>query len=195
MRYGLEQEFFVYDDQQNLVGPLLHDFTPDECGFLAEARGRPQNSICEAVFSLKADVFRLQQMATKHKMVLDSSPCTIVPHSILLACRRKFVKGTLDYQNLYGYQEHRKTNKKTAGIHISFTEEQAIFDGNHKLITTINRMFDWVQIFRKLDKAFAVEIKAASRYPGFYEIKSDGRIEYRSLPTNCDLMKIIEVLS
>jgi hypothetical protein len=41
---------------------------------------------------------------------------------------------------------------------------------------------------------FAKEIAGARRRPGFYEIKSDGRIEYRSLPNTINKHKLISVL-
>lgn len=59
----------------------------------------------------------------------------------------------------------------------------------------INECFDYITIFKKLDEAFAEEIKEAKRLPGFYEIKSDGRIEYRSLPSNVSLFKVIDVIN
>ena len=198
MRYGLEQEFFVVSGScpdLGPFGPLPQSLTPDECGFLAEARGQPCFSIREAVFSLKADVYRLQGEAKKGNLILQDDPCLSVDRKVLLSCRRAFAKPLLAYQNLYGYSEHKNRNKKTAGIHISFSVERTIRDRAGKEIATVKEMFDWAQIFRKLDAAFAAEIKAAQRHPGFYELKQDGRIEYRSLPTNCDLMKIIEVLS
>ena len=193
MKYGLEQEFFVTKDSQ-LIGPVPPPLTPDECGFLAEARGQPCFTIREAVFSLMADVYRLETEATKLGLTLVKEPILEVPRSVLLECRRKFTKPTLDYQNLYGYQEHKNKGKKTAGIHISFTDERVILN-DKKDPTTVNIIFDFVQIFRKLDLNFKAEIMAAKRYPGFYELKPDRRIEYRSLPNNCDLLKIIEVLS
>ena len=193
MKYGLEQEFFVFRDSQ-LIGPVPSELTPDECGFLAEARGQPCHTIREAIFSLMADVYRLETEATKLGLTLVKEPILDVPRAIILECRRKFTKPTLDYQNLYGYQEHKNKGKKTAGIHISFTDERVILN-DQKSPTTVNLIFDFVQIFRKLDLGFKAEIRAAKRYPGFYELKADKRIEYRSLPNNCDLLKIIQVLS
>lgn len=200
MKYGLENEFFVgscrlasLTNPHGLIGPLPNDLTPDECGFLAEARGQPCSNIREAVFSLKADEYRLAGAASKLNFLLIKEPLLAVPREIILASRKVFGKGTLNYQNMYGYAEHRNKNKKTAGIHISFTNPQKMVNekGNTHVV---NEIFDYVQIFRKLDNAFKEEIKAAGRYPGFYELKADGRIEYRSLPNNADLMKIIEVL-
>ena len=193
MKYGLEQEFFVYNDS-HLIGPVPPELTPDECGFLAEARGQPCVTIREAVFSLMADVHRLETVATQLGLTLVKEPILDVPRSIILECRRKFTKPTLDYQNLYGYPEHKNKGKKTAGIHISFTDERVILN-DAKNPTTVNLIFDFVQVFRKLDLNFKEEIKTAKRYPGFYELKPDRRIEYRSLPNNCDLLKIIQVLS
>ena len=199
MKYGLEHEFFVRDNKTNeLIGPLAGQFTPDECGFLAEARGRPCDTIREAVFSLRADTYRLIKEAEKGGVTLIEEPLMEVPRPLILACRKKFGKGTLSYENLYGHQEHHAKGRKTAGIHISFTSEKEIYHRYHdgrEYRSTINGIFDFVQIFRKLDKAFAEEIKKAKRRPGFYELKSDGRIEYRSLPNNVNLDKIIEVLS
>ena len=193
MQYGLECEFFVRRGS-DIIGALDASLTPDECGFLAEARGKPQWSILEAVFSLKADIHRLNVAATKLGLTLVCEPLVNVPRNEILKSRRVFSKGRLEYQNLYGYKEHKNRGKKTGGIHISFTNPRETYvDG--ELVGTYNHIFDFVQIFRKLDLAFKDEIKSAGRYPGFYELKPDGRIEYRSLPNNVDLLKVVEVLS
>jgi hypothetical protein len=54
--------------------------------------------------------------------------------------------------------------------------------------------FDWMRWFLLFDKAFKEEIKNSYRNPGFYELKSDGRIEYRSLPNNINMDKLINVI-
>jgi hypothetical protein len=202
MKYGLECEFFVSKKDAHgepvLVGGLDSSLTPDECGFLAEARGQPYGTIREAVFSLMADIHRLEQAAAKLDLTLIKLPNADVPASEILKSRRQFSKGVLSYQNLYGHEAHKEKRKKTAGIHVSFTcaASRTCFDSRKKEYTFhYQPIWDYVQVFRKLDLAFADEIKAAKRNPGFYELKSDGRIEYRSLPNDVDLMKIITVLS
>jgi hypothetical protein len=44
------------------------------------------------------------------------------------------------------------------------------------------------------DNTFKDEIRKSGRNPGFYEVKGDGRIEYRSLPNNVDMGKVEMVL-
>lgn len=202
MKYGLEQEFFVArltDDKPIFVGGLDRSLTPDECGFLAEARGQPHDNIREAVFSLLADVHRLECAAEKLGLKLMKVPNADVPEAEILKSRRMYGKGVLTYQNLYGHEAHRNGRRKTAGIHISFTEFEQFHYTTGKdcpvdKTFTYQPLWDFVQVFRKLDLAFKDEIRTARRNPGFYELKSDGRIEYRSLPNDVDLMKIIKVL-
>jgi hypothetical protein len=209
MKYGLECEFFVAKDDnvrdgEQLVGGLHPSLTPDECGFLAEARGQPYGTIREAVFSLMADIHRLEQAAKALGLYLVKLPNADVPASEILKSRRQYSKGVLSYQNLYGHEAHKEKRKKTAGIHISFTCARELnyyvkcgpnnekYEDRH---LSYQPVWDYVQVFRKLDLAFKEEIKNARRNPGFYELKPDGRIEYRSLPNDVDLMKIITVLS
>ena len=195
MKYGLECEFFVFAETGDTpLGGLPSSLTPDECGFLAEARGQACYSIREAVFSLKADIYRLDEEAKKLGLKLVRVPLLKVPQKAILKSRRMFSKGLLTYQNMYGYEEHKISGKKTAGIHISFTNPVQIRCAEDKY-ETHNAMFDFIQIIRKLDLAFKEEIKHSRRNPGFYELKSDGRIEYRSLPNNVEFEKIIRVLS
>lgn len=194
MKYGLEQEFFLKDVEGNFVIPVPKTLPYDESGFLVESRGKPFENITDAVYSL---------MGETHKIIrklpvgfsLDISPFAAINKAQKFAVRREFSKGTNNYQNLYGYEYHKTSqNEHTAGIHISFTREESVYIPN-STPRVVNAMFDFVQLFRYLDKQFSSEIKDAKRRPGFYEIKSDGRIEYRSLPSNTSLDKIIEVIS
>ena len=194
LNIGLEQEFFVTDENGQLVITPT-ELPHDECGLLAEARGLPFNSPEEAVFSLSADVYRLSSQANYHHLTLSCSPSVRgISREMRQKAARTFAKGQVKHENLYGYEFHRNSAlEQTAGIHISFTNPMVIMDES-KYSQTVNAMFDWVKIFRGLDEAFAPEIKAAKRNKGFYELKCDGRIEYRSLPANTDMNKIIEVL-
>ena len=89
----------------------------------------------------------------------------------------------------------------TAGIHLSVTDEQTetvmSYDrdgGQNNKTVSHNVLWDFSSLFRLLDKMFVNEIKDSKRNPGFYELKYDGRIEYRSLPTNIDYGKLIDVV-
>lgn len=196
MTYGLEKEFFIKDAAgEYIMVPLSSKYciSYDDSGLLAEARGNPQNSIIDAVYSLKAAEDKLKRQAVIANVFLDDSPIAKLPKKLKIQAARQFAKGLISYQNIYGYDSHANSlAESTAGVHISFTNSKSYVNNN----TTYyyNSMFDWLPIFKKLDKAFAQEIKEAKRRPGFYEIKNDGRIEYRSLPSNVDLDKVIDVL-
>jgi len=196
MRVGLEKEFFLLKDGKPQPLIDLGTYLPhDDCGWLVEARGKPYHSIIEAVFSLKADIYKIEKnLLNLNGYSLSDEPIMKIDRNIKLKCSRHFSKGLIKYQNLYNYESHRNSmSEATAGVHVSFTEEKSYRDNNNvEHNYSIN--FDWAKIFTKLDAAFAEEIKIAKRRPGFYELKPDGRIEYRSLPSNVNLNKLIDVL-
>lgn len=210
MRVGLEKEFFVVTENDVPVA-LVDDvkLPADECGWLAEARGEPHASIVQAVFSLKASIWEIEQAlkrinaarvakaTTEHPaqiLKLCDTPIMRISREVRTAAGRVYQKPLIRYQNLHGHTSHRNTPAEAvAGVHISFTEEGRYTTTNGET-RTYNKNFDWPRIFVELDKAFRDEIAAARRRPGFYELKHDGRVEYRSLPANVDLEKIIEVL-
>lgn len=191
MKIGLEKEFFVLRENKPIVVPP--QLSADESGVLAEARGNAFSNVTEAIFSLQASAYDLSKRAEKMKVSLVDHPLMVIPRSVRLEANRIYAKGLTRHENLYGHKSHRNLiSEQTAGVHVSFTKtrEEKIADRTFRS----NEIFDFPQIFRKLDEAFAVEIKQAKRRPGFYELKPDGRIEYRSLPANVDMDKLIDVL-
>ena len=192
LKFGLEKEFFCFKDGKAAVVPL--GFSADSCGWLAEARGGPFMNIVDAVYSLQADVHKLHTAATAAGIKLNDVPVMKLDRGVKVQASRKYSKGLISYQNLYGHADHKNSDSEAvAGVHISFTCPETIVDADGIAVERY-RMFDWAQIFLGLDKAFAVEIKAAKRNPGMYELKPNGRIEYRSLPSNVDLNKVIAVV-
>lgn len=193
LKIGLEKEFFVINPEGRPV-VVPETVSHDDCGLVAEARGNPSTSTVDAVYSLRGDIHRLsQQVAACGALVLIDTPVMKIDRATRLAASRKYTKGLTKFQNIYHYTDHRNASaEQTAGIHISFTNPTVV-NREHGDVT-VNAMFDWLSIFKALDKAFAMEIKATKRNPGFYELKGDGRIEYRSLPANVSLDKVIDVL-
>ena len=192
LKIGLEKEFFIQKDGQYVIAPPGLPY--DESGLLAEARGQAFNCPVEAVYSLNADIYKLNTKAKELSVNLFDNPIAIIPRQLKVKASRQFAKGLTKYENLYGHQYHRNNrSENTAGIHISFTKPLKHIED--KVEFDYFSMFDWVQIFRQLDAEFKDEIKSSKRQPGFYELKPDGRIEYRSLPSNTDLNKIIEILN
>lgn len=197
---GLEKELFVLNGGQPVVILPSMGIPFDECGLLAEARGEPHTNPVDAVFSLRAKVYEIDGMVKLAGWALSDKPFLKIPRNIMVETSRAHSKGITSHQNLYGYQAHRNAvNEQTAGIHISFTNPRVVncrcgdkgVEACHKYFA----MWDFVQVFRALDEAFKAEIKASKRNPGFYELKGDGRVEYRSLPADASLDKIIAVLT
>jgi hypothetical protein len=191
---GLEKEMFL--TKSGIAQVIPDDIPQDDNGLLAEARGMPFGDVYSAVYNLIGEVKKISDIAKKRKYKVSDSPSLVVSRETLLLANRTHTKGLLKYQNMYGFKEHNnKPNEVTAGVHISFTNQMEMFAPTYKTEPVkYNGMFDYVQIFKALDEAFEAEIKESRRNKGFYELKADGRIEYRSLPSNVNLTKVISVL-
>jgi len=193
MKYGLEKEYFVTNDKDELV-LCPKDIPHDGCGFLAEARGEPHEDIVDAVFSLKASEHKLKMQMKEVGLILVDKPVMVIPKQLKLKAQREYAKGLTKHQNLYKFQSHRqKVSEHTAGVHISFTQPKRVYHDS-KVVETVNELWDFVQLFKELDVRFKNDIKLAKRNPGFYEIKNDCRIEYRSLPNSINLFNLINAI-
>ena len=197
----MEKEAFLVDEEGNpqIVPPHIpHD---DE-GIQIEYRGNPYNNFIYAYASLEASEYSVNREILREKL---GSPLVIpyikVPRDTKLKLRRMYNKGTLKYENIYGYKRHKvSSNVSTAGIHISITNQ--IVKPFHKLQNNVifydnfiyNAPWDFNKFIRDIDSVFSAEIKKAKRNLGFYEIKNDGRIEYRSLPNDVSKDKLIEFM-
>ena len=195
-KYGLEKEFFVKDAEGNLDIPF-NGFPTDGYPLLVEARGQPADSIRDAVFLLMSECCRLEKIAAENKQVLVSDPVQPISRTLrALAGRDHRLNKSVDTSgNIYGYLRHRNAiSEGTAGVHVSVTRPERIYVKDAVTVER-NKIWDFAAFVRCMDIAFAVEIRAAKRNPGFYEIKSDGRIEYRSLPSNVDLFKVVDIVA
>ncbi len=193
MKFGLEWESFV-TDAKGVISLIPKTIPHDDCGWLVEARGDPAYTPEKAVGLLLAEKYKIQQLLAKAGLALYSVDFLKLPREFKLSARREFTKGVVRFQNLYGKVP---SSLDHAGVHISFTDpiEISYVKNELPIKETVNRLWDFPTVFKKLDKAFAEEIKKARRVPGFYEIKYDGRVEYRSLPSSVDLWKIVDVLN
>jgi hypothetical protein len=223
MKFGFELEFFCEKVDPNWDGvltegqidsPMVPCLVPsglplDECGWLVEVRSEPHSDIRKAFALLDAEVESVKEQAKKKGIRLIQRPLYEIPRALKVEAARLHTKGLIRYQNIYGHETHRcPTKLATASLHISFTNERVktfqresfTVDGKYIRTSKYTEEFryqgfvDHAKIFVGLDVAFAKEIRAAQRNPGFYEVKHDGRIEYRSLPNDIDLNKVREVL-
>lgn len=197
MKYGFELEFFLRD----LTGApvLVPDGLPcDECGWLVEVRSEPHEDITKAIHLLKAEQDDVERQVLKKNLTPTYLPLFEIPRDLKVQAARRYGKGILNYRNLYGFETHRNSTKlATASLHISFTAERTFtYQDTKKRDRTFKYpgFVDHAKLITGLDRAFKEEIRVAKRNPGFYEIKSDGRIEYRSLPNDVSLEKVRETL-
>lgn len=202
MKFGFELELFCRTPMIENVGGqycLVPDGLPyDECGWLVEVRSEPHTDIRKAIALLNAELESVTEQATKKSIILMREPMTEIPRNLKVQAARKHGKGLLRYRNVYGHETHRNSTRfQTASLHISFTNEQKWHYTNkdgQQMSHKYPGFVDHAKLIVGLDRAFKAEIAAAKRNPGFYEVKDDGRIEYRSLPNNVDLNKVREEL-
>lgn len=203
MKYGFELEMFctrsIGVEPGNVEPCLVPDGLPyDECGWLIEVRSEPHSNIRKAIALFQAEIDSVKEKAAKANILTVTIPLMEIPRNLKVAAQRKHGKGLLTYRNIYGHETHRNSTKlATASIHVSFTNKIEWHYTNDKGLPRVHKypgFVDHARLIIGLDRAFAAEIKAAKRNPGFYEVKGDGRVEYRSLPNNVDLEKLRKVL-
>lgn len=192
IKIGLELEEFCVDKESSniILIPKVANIPHDGCGWLIEYRSQPCYDITEAVYSLMAEEHRNISLLEKHNIIGLRVPVAKPAKDVRRAARRRFIKSCETFNNIYGHKCHRNNQSEAvASVHISITS--SIKRDN----SDINRVWDYCDFIRYMDKAFAEEINGSKRRPGFYELKDDGRFEYRSLPNNISLNKLIDVVS
>lgn len=197
MKFGFELEAFCL----NLDGTtsLVPDDVPmDECGWLAEIRSDPHEDITKAIYLLKAETKKVEKIANGKRLKLLYVPLLQIDRDLKVQAARKHGKGLINYKNLYGHETHKNATKfATASLHVNFTNEHTWHYKDEKGVPSKHKysgFVDHAKLIVGLDAAFKEEIKKAKRNPGFYEVKTDGRIEYRSLPNDVSLDKLETVL-
>ncbi len=192
MKYGLEIEFFA-KRKKTYIDAGLSGLPHDEYPLLVEARGGVSTDIYQAIGSVRAEIKRILAIMAEKKIkpAFDDWAPREDPSvkAIRTEILRRGITKRVSHQNITGLVPSEMNDTHfAAGMHISFTNPQShgsyytSKDCNDRTDVVVNSMFDFPQIFLKISNEFKKEIEAAKRTPGFYELKSDGRIEYRSLP-------------
>lgn len=189
MKFGFELEKFLLKDGKPTVVP--QELPHDACGWLVEFRSAPYSNPYEAIGSLYADMAEVTMQVKQKGFTLSEESFMDIPRGVKLEARRLYNKGVIAFQNLYGKNPSRLDH---AGLHVSFTRPVEPYCEKNLKHPAQNLIWDFPTLFKKLDKHYAREIAAAKRVPGFYEIKHDGRIEYRSLPITVGLWDLAGVL-
>lgn len=191
---GLECEFFLLDSKKALTVPD-YSYPTDDFPLLVEARSIASNNLFDAVESLRQEYRRLDLLAKSKKqrlLVENWQPKSEGILKAILKARHDFSKEDEPEYSNYKQLAISALNEThySSGIHISFKKEvtHRIWlsnekgDSNYHTITR-GEIFDFLPYLHALDKEFELDIKKSDRTPGFYGVKDDGRVEYRSLPS------------
>lgn len=190
-KIGLElEEFCVNNSGEITLIPKNSNIPHDGCGWLIEYRSEACKDIVDAVYSLRAAEYKAKRLLEKAGVSGLRKPVEKPSKDVRLAARKRFIKNIVRFNNLYGHKCHRNTmTEAIAALHVSITiSEESKYN-------RVNKIFDFADFIRYMDKEFAQEIKESKRRPGFYEIKPDGRFEYRSLPNDVDQTKLMRVIN
>lgn len=219
MKYGIEYEFFVFNDKNEPVPAYLATSNLDGNPVIGELRTKIHDSIVDCIFELKKLIYLERSLLKLKNFSIHDQHFIKVSDEFLKKLRKD--KTYVNTKELEVLEELSISSGKTgkmlprgtykASLQINFSEnkvfnffeyEKVIVEDKYKYAKSItakmhSEVFDYVSILKKLDKAFAEEIKSTQRVSGVYAIKSGelgNRVEYRSLPNTISLDKLLEVL-
>jgi len=220
LNYGIELEFFVIDKQGGLVPAYTVTSNIDGNPVIGEIRTGIHKNIVDCIFELKKLIY-LEEVKIKAKgFSIEFAIGKTVNDEFLKNLRKS--KEAVNKKEITVLEElsiypNGKTGKMLprgifkASLQINFSKNKNFSYDQYEKITVEDKskyvtktatknyasLFDYVSLINKLDEAFKQEIIESGRVKGVYAIK-DGelgdRIEYRSLPNNIDLDKLIKVL-
>jgi hypothetical protein len=190
LKIGLEVEFFGAINGL-IVNVAKHGIPHDEYPLLAEARGLANTDVYQAVASVRGEIekivesMKLAGITPLFENWIKKDKHTDALHDEIL---RSGIHKHIGYRNLTQKTVSRKNKSYlAAGLHVSLTKGNSFHYTNENKVSSshnYNELFDFPLIFNKISEEFKNEMAESERVPGFYEVKSDGRVEYRSLPAN-----------
>lgn len=219
IHYGIELEFFIKDKEGVLVPAYKQTYNLDGNPLIGELRTAIHSNIIECIFELKMKLFVERKLLADKGFNLVLEPQIEVDGTLIKSLRsdasyiNRKEHEVLEEKSIYGKDTGKVLPTKTykASLQVNMSDNYTFDYDRWEQITVENKsrwrrenasrshseVFDYFSIISKLDKQFATEIKEAKRVKGVYAIK-DGlkgkRIEYRSLPNNIDLDKLINAL-
>ena len=221
MKYGIELEFFVTDRMGTLIPAYKFTNNTDGNPVIGELRTGIHDNILDCVFELKKLIHLETSKLENKNCLIDFSTVKKVNDDFLRDLRKsseavnKKEITVLHELSIYpngtvGKMLPKDTLK--ASLQINFSENKNFTFTEYEKVTVEDKykyehktskksyasLFDYVTVIHKLDNAFKKEIVDSKRVKGVYAIKEGNlgdRLEYRSLPNNVDLDKLIKVLS
>lgn len=206
--FGIELEFFVKEVSTGNIIPAYKATTNlDGNPFVGELKTKIYSNIYELVYNLKSLIHEESDLLKLKGFEMVFDPIVKISKEEFISLRRdkKYINQKelelLDEISIYNKSTGKvlpsNIYKASLQINISDNDCKDIYiDGKSKEVNTSN-VFDFNKIIRMLDIQFKNEIKQTNRVPGVFAIKNGilgNRVEYRSLPNNVDLDKLISIL-
>lgn len=220
MNYGIELEFFVFNKDEKLVPAYLVTSNIDGFPVTGEIRTGVHSNITDCVFELKKLLYLEEQAIESKGYKLKLIPEIKVDSEFIKALRKdpKYVNskhtGVLEELSIYlngkvGKVLPQGLYKASLQVNLSlnknfdYTEYTKVsvedkYRYDSKVVEkSYASLFDYITPLNKMDKAFADDLQKSGRVKGVFAIKSGilgDRIEYRSLPNNINIERLIEIL-
>jgi len=216
-KIGLEFEYFLVNPKTNtLVIPELYDLECDDFILLGEVRPDPGISTSEVIGNFYKALIRTRKLVAEDKLVMDFSGVKeITPQFKAEILRKIGTKEIAHAKNIYKtdilnlsddvVEDGRViTCYVSTGLHVHFSrsaEEEWVDKDNRKQSSKINLLTtsQMFSIIRSMDKNILPKhnlgVNLKYRNPGFYELKSHGGFEYRSLPMYSNFLNLEELES
>lgn len=207
---GLEKELFLLKGN-DIVEPAQFSFPYDEMQFLVEIRSLPSDRAYPVITTLYEQELQYQLRANKFGMKLNDYPYRFMDSEFVKHIEdtyhiRKFPDFTQNIYNKHGvdgpelYQSHHlgvfpeESTKSplngdmlyrlTAGVHVHFSSRDS--ETGKPIELPIEN------IVKQMDESFAGDIEKTKRIKGEWEPKLNYGFEYRSLPSNVDIVKVVK---
>lgn len=221
--FGIEYEFFCTpvaethtSEGVQLVFIPAYSVTDHLDGnpMIGELKTKIFNDPVKLIFHLKRLIFEENRHLVNNKMMKIAEGVSEfkITKEDLLKFRKdqeaigfkelEFLEEFSVYGKSTGKLLPRTTLKASLQLNISDNSDKVFFYTDEEKVDkdfkySTSDAFNFIPIIKTLDKAFKEEIKAAGRVQGVFALKPGEkgmRVEYRSLPSNIDLMKLLDVL-
>jgi hypothetical protein len=184
--FGFEVEGFYTVDNTVQLPPK--DYPHDDFPGLVEARTEGGKDLKTQLYLLQAEkdsLVNVDWTKTEH---------IFTPQQKVVIRRRHYEKGGVSINNIYGKSPKELGARTLASFQINLSLNSGHVYDKREVRHHLTGLFDIVEIIRNFDEEFKVEIAFSKRQPGFYSIKDDKRLEYRSLPNFVSEIPLVDLI-
>lgn len=201
---GLERECWLLRDRQ-IMEPSKYgfNFCSDEMGFLLEERSFPSKNLEPLIMTLEMQHIMMKHRASLLGMEISYEPYRFMDKEFVdyITKAYKILEFTDYTKNIYGTKQTHHLGiipesitkspitgdmlyRLTAGVHVHFSKRDL------KTGEALDLPVDY--IVKQMDEAFKEDIERTKRIAGEWEPKKNGRFEYRSLPCDVDVIRVVK---